>query len=183
MASKIEDIQPVWFYRSAPLLFQRKLYFAFNLGRKINCVYLLLCKNSSRICGSDEVEFVGVALIVLAESQHTKREQKGRRPGFWGQKLMEPFVGCAPRLKKLFTSASQYSANSQTHIEQLSPAPICEIKHSFFISSFVRFSLRTFRTKLILAAQHLQDLLDQLKKILAPQLPHPLKCNHPHQRV
>ena len=116
---------------------------------KINCVYLLLSKNSSRICGSDEVEFVGVALIVLAESQHTKREQKGRRPGFWGQKLMEPFVGCAPRLKKLFTSASQYSANSQTHIEQLSPAPICENKNSFLISSWVRFSLKTFRSKLI----------------------------------
>ena len=129
--------------------FPEKALLCFQLGSKINCVYLLLCKNSSRICGSDEVEFVGVALIVLAESQHTKREQKGRRPGFWGQKLMEPFVGCAPRLKKLFTSASQYSANSQTHIEQLSPAPICENKNSFLISSWVPFSLKTFRTKLI----------------------------------
>ena len=149
MASKIEDLQPLWIHRAASILFQRKLYFAFNLGSKMNCVYLLLCKNSSGICGSDEVEFVGVALIVLAESQHTKREQKGRRPGFWGQKLMEPFVGCAPRLKKLFTSASQYSANSQTHIEQLSPAPICENKNSFLLSSWVRFSLKTFRAKLI----------------------------------
>ena len=120
--------------------FPEKALLCFQLGSKINCVYLLLCKNSSRICGSDEVEFVGVALIVLAESQHTKREQKGRRPGFWGQKLMEPFVGCAPRLKKLFTSASQYSANSQTHIEQLSPAPICENKK--LISHFMLGNLQ-----------------------------------------
>ena len=62
------------------------------------CVHLKLCCKSSGICYSDEVEFVGVALIVLAKVPTREAEQKPKT-GFHRQKLMEQFVRWPPRLK------------------------------------------------------------------------------------
>ena len=61
------------------------------------CAHLKLCRKSPGICCSNEVEFVGAGLIVLAESQHAKRDKKPAQ--VFGAKVDgEPFVGCAARL-------------------------------------------------------------------------------------